>query len=278
MFCTYCIIPYARGPIKSRPLDDIYKEAKKLSENGYKEIIITGIHVGSYGLDLDENISLIDVIEKISTIEKIDRIRLSSIEAGIISYNFLQRLKNCKKVCEHFHLSLQSGCDKILKLMNRRYTTKMYKQKVSMIREIFPNVALTTDIIVGFPEETDEDFNETLEFVKDIGFSKIHVFKYSKRKGTPAASMKNQVDGNIKIERSEKLLETNDRLMEEFIEKNKNRSLKVLFEERKGDYYEGYTTNYIRCKLKTQEELKNKIINVKIKGVEKEEAEVEKED
>lgn len=261
MFCTYCIIPYARGPIKSRPLDDIYKEAKKLSENGYKEIIITGIHVGSYGLDLDENITLIDVIEKISTIEKIDRIRLSSIEAGIISYNFLQRLKNCKKVCEHFHLSLQSGCDKILKLMNRRYTTKMYKQKVSMIREIFPNVALTTDIIVGFPEETDEDFNETLEFVKDIGFSKIHVFKYSPRKGTPAFDFKNQVDGNIKKIRSTNLILLSKEMTTKYLQEKLSQKHEVLFEENSnGNRLTGYTRNYIRFNIPYCEGMKNKVV------------------
>lgn len=276
-FCSYCIIPYARGEIRSRTIEDSLAEAKVLAKAGYKEIVLTGIHIGSYGKDLGDK-RLIDLIEAIGKVQGIERIRLSSVEPVIITDEFMERALETKKLCDHFHLSLQSGSNKILKAMNRRYTREEYMEKCQIIRKHMPYAGLTTDIIVGFPTETDEDFNDSLDLVEKVKFSKIHVFKYSKRKGTPAASMKNQVDGNIKIERSEKLLETNDRLMEEFIEKNKNRSLKVLFEERKGDYYEGYTTNYIRCKLKTQEELKNKIINVKIKGVEKEEAEVEKED
>lgn len=276
-FCSYCIIPYARGEIRSRTIEDSLEEAKVLAKAGYKEIVLTGIHIGSYGKDLGDK-RLIDLIEAIGKVQGIERIRLSSVEPVIITDEFMERALETKKLCDHFHLSLQSGSNKILKAMNRRYTREEYMEKCQIIRKYMPYAGLTTDIIVGFPTETDEDFNDSLDLVEKVKFSKIHVFKYSKRKGTPAASMKNQVDGNIKIERSEKLLETNDRLMEEFIEKNKNRSLKVLFEERKEDYYEGYTTNYIRCKLKTQEELKNKIINVKIKGVEKEEAEVEKED
>ncbi len=276
-FCSYCIIPYARGEIRSRTIEDSIEEAKVLAKAGYKEIVLTGIHIGSYGKDLGDK-RLIDLIEAIGKVQGIERIRLSSVEPVIITDEFMKRALETKKLCDHFHLSLQSGSNKILKAMNRRYTREEYMEKCQIIRKYMPYAGLTTDIIVGFPTETDEDFNDSLDLVEKVKFSKIHVFKYSKRKGTPAANMKNQVDGNIKIERSEKLIEANDRLMEEFIEKNKNRSLKVLFEERKGDYYEGYTTNYIRCKLKTQEELKNKIINVKIKGVEKEEAEVEKED
>lgn len=276
-FCSYCIIPYARGEIRSRTIEDSIEEAKVLAKAGYKEIVLTGIHIGSYGKDLGDK-RLIDLIEAIGKVQGIERIRLSSVEPVIITDEFMERALETKKLCDHFHLSLQSGSNKILKAMNRRYTREEYMEKCQIIRKYMPYAGLTTDIIVGFPTETDEDFNDSLDLVEKVKFSKIHVFKYSKRKGTPAANMKSQVDGNIKIERSEKLIEANDRLMEEFIEKNKNRSLKVLFEERKGDYYEGYTTNYIRCKLKTQEELKNKIINVKIKGVEKEEAEVEKED
>lgn len=261
MFCTYCIIPYARGPIKSRPIDDIYEEAVKLANNGYKEVIITGIHVGSYGLDLGNDIRLIDVIEKLSTIENLDRIRLSSIEAGIISKDFLIRLKNCKKVCEHFHLSLQSGCDKILKLMNRRYTTHTYRKKVLMIKEIFPNVALTTDIIVGFPGENDEDFQETLNFVKEIGFSKIHVFKYSKRKGTPAYDFKDQVDGNVKKFRSNELILLSKEMTTEFLKKELSEKHEVLFEENiNGNRLVGYTRNYIRFSAPYNEDMKNKVV------------------
>lgn len=261
MFCTYCIIPYARGPIKSRPLEEIYLEAKKLAENGYKEIIITGIHVGSYGLDLNNNIRLIDVIEKISTVDTIDRIRLSSIEAGIISEDFLNRLKNCEKVCEHFHLSLQSGCDKILKLMNRRYTTSMYRKKVEMIKEIFPNVALTTDVIVGFPGETDEDFKQTLEFVKEIGFSKIHVFKYSPRKGTPAFDFKNQVDGNVKKFRSNELILLSKEMTTTYLQNRLAEKHEVLFEENvHGNRLAGYTRNYIRFNVPYSDNMKNKVV------------------
>lgn len=262
MFCTYCIIPYARGPIKSRDINEIYEEAKKLGDNGYKEIIITGIHVGSYGLDLkNEKIRLIDVIEKISTVETIDRIRLSSIEAGIISKDFLDRIKNCKKVCEHFHLSLQSGSDTILKSMNRRYTTEMFKKRVELIKEYFPDVALTTDIIVGFPGETDELFDETMDFVKEIGFSKIHVFKYSPRKGTPAFDYDNQVDGNVKKVRSNKLILLAREMTNQYLEKMMNKKHEVLFEENiNGNRLAGYSRNYIRFNAQYDENLKNKVV------------------
>ena len=264
MFCTYCIIPYARGPIKSRLLDDISIEAKKLVENGYKELIITGIHVGSYGLDIGENLNLVDVIEELSKIDKLNRIRLSSIEAGIISEKFLERIKNTGKVCEHFHLSLQSGSDKILRLMNRKYNTNMYRKKVNLIKKYFPDVALTTDIIVGFPGETEIDFEDTLNFVKEIGFSKVHVFKYSPRKGTPAFDFKNQVDGNTKKDRSNRLINLSDELSKKFLSDNLFKQHEVLFEENtNGNKLTGYSRNYIRFSIPYIEGVKNKIVNCK---------------
>ena len=264
MFCTYCIIPYARGPIKSRLLDDISIEAKKLVENGYKELIITGIHVGSYGLDISENLNLVDVIEELSKIDKLNRIRLSSIEAGIISEKFLERIKNTGKVCEHFHLSLQSGSDKILRLMNRKYNTNMYRKKVNLIKKYFPDVALTTDIIVGFPGETEIDFEDTLNFVKEIGFSKVHVFKYSPRKGTPAFDFKNQVDGNTKKDRSNRLINLSDELSKKFLSDNLFKQHEVLFEENtNGNKLTGYSRNYIRFSIPYIEGVKNKIVNCK---------------
>ena len=269
MFCTYCIIPHARGPIKSRPIDDIYEEAVKLANNGYKEVIITGIHVGSYGLDLGNDTRLIDVIEKLSTIENIDRIRLSSIEAGIISRDFLERLKNCKKVCEHFHLSLQSGCDKILKLMNRRYTTDMYRKKVRMIKEIFPNVALTTDVIVGFPGETEEDFEDTLSMVEKVGYDQGFTFLYSIRKGTKAAEMQNQIPHEVKQERFQRLI---DSMYKIFYEKNKEclgQTLEVLVEgisKNNPDILTGRTRGYKLVHFKGGSRNIGQLVNIKITG------------
>ncbi|MDU1832694.1 MAG: tRNA (N(6)-L-threonylcarbamoyladenosine(37)-C(2))-methylthiotransferase MtaB, partial [Finegoldia magna] len=193
-FCSYCIIPYARGPIRSRNIRDIVLEAKRLADNGFKEIVLTGIHVASYGKDFDtDDIGLIDVIEDIGNIDKIKRIRLSSLEPRIVDKQFLDRLSKVQQFCDHFHLSLQSGSDKILKSMNRKYDTDLYEKTINLIRQYYPNAAITTDIIVGFPGETDEDFEKTLKFVDKIQFSKIHVFKYSNRKGTVASRMKNQI-------------------------------------------------------------------------------------
>lgn len=273
-FCTYCIIPYARGPIRSRTIEDSVEEAKRLSEAGYKEIVLTGIHIGSYGKDLGDG-RLVDLIEEIAKVDGIERIRLSSIEPITITRDFLERIKATGKVCDHFHLSLQSGSNSVLKSMNRRYTREEYIETCDLIREYFPHVGLTTDIIVGFPGETDEDFEDTVDLVKRVEFSKIHVFKYSKRSGTPASDMKNQVDGNIKIERSNRLLELSDKMMERFIEKNRNTTLKVLFEEEKDGYMRGYSTNYIDCKIKTDLDLKNQVRDVKIVAVDGESAIVE---
>lgn len=265
MYCSYCLIPYARGNIASRDLVSIIDEAKRLRDNGFKEIVLTGIHVASYGKDLDLNISLIDVIEHIAKIEGIERIRLSSMEPRHIDREFLQRMKDTKKACDHFHLSLQSGSDDVLKLMNRKYDTKIFKEKVDLIREYFPNAGLTTDIIVGFPNESEKNHEETKKFVRDIKFSKTHLFKYSKRDGTNAASMKNQVDGNTKKRRSKELSEIEKKNSHEFLDKQIGKNLSVLFEtktELEG-YKSGYSTNYLRVHTKDKVGI-NEIKNIKI--------------
>ena len=263
-FCTYCIIPYARGHIRSRSIEDCVIESHRLADAGYKEIILTGIHIGSYGMDLGEE-RLIDLIEAIAKVDGIKRIRLSSVEPNLITDDFMKRALATNKVCDHFHLSLQSGSNNILKEMNRRYSREEYIEKTNIIRKYMPNAGLTTDIIVGFPGESEEDFVDSYNLSKEVAFSRIHVFKYSKRSGTPAAEMKNQIDGNIKNKRSSILISLNDELMRSFANKNKDITQKVLFEERMQDgYFVGYTTNYIRCKVKSTLDLKNQIKDVKI--------------
>ncbi len=266
-FCSYCIIPYARGPIRSRDLDDIIKETRNLAEAGFKEIVLTGIHVASYGKD-KKNISLIEVLEEVGKIDKIERIRLSSIEPTLIDHEFMERIVKIGKVCDHFHLSLQSGSPTVLKRMNRKYTPEEYRNIVNIIRQYMPNAGITTDIIVGFPGETDEEFKETYDFVREIGFSRIHVFKYSPRRGTPAAKYENQVDGNVKNIRSEKLISLGEELMKRFNSNFIGATLSVLFEEKSKkdeDLMEGYTTNYIRVKAKKDLSLIGELVDVKIK-------------
>lgn len=264
-FCTYCIIPYARGRIRSRKIENVKKEVEDLAQKGIKEIVITGIHVASYGRDLEENIGLIDLLEEINKIDGIERIRLSSLEPTLITEEFVKRLSKLAKICDHFHLSLQSGCNETLKRMNRHYTTEDFKKATELLRKTYPNVALTTDIIVGFPGETEEEFNITYDFLKEINFYKMHVFKYSPRHGTKAEKMPNQIDGNIKEERSKKLIELSDK---NEINQNKryiNKNLDVLIEEFEEGYYKGHTTNYIMVKIQENtNNLQNKIVTVKI--------------
>lgn len=264
-FCTYCIIPYARGRIRSRKIENVKKEVEDLAQKGIKEIVITGIHVASYGKDLEENIGLIDLLEEINKIDGIERIRLSSLEPTLITEEFVKRLSKLAKICDHFHLSLQSGCNETLKRMNRHYTTEDFKKATELLRKTYPNVALTTDIIVGFPGETEEEFNITYDFLKEINFYKMHVFKYSPRHGTKAEKMPNQIDGNIKEERSKKLIELSDK---NEINQNKryiNKNLDVLIEEFEERYYKGHTTNYIMVKIQENtNNLQNKIVTVKI--------------
>jgi len=264
-FCTYCIIPYARGRIRSRKIENVKKEVEDLAKKGIKEIVITGIHVASYGKDLNENVGLIDLLEEINKIDGIERIRLSSLEPTLITEEFVERLSKLNKICDHFHLSLQSGCDATLKRMNRHYTTSDFKKATDLLRKTYPNVALTTDVIVGFPGETDEEFNITYKFLQDINFYKMHVFKYSQRHGTKAEKMPNQIDGKIKEERSRKLIELSDKNEKEQNKKYFNKILKVLVEELEDGYFKGHTTNYIMVKIKdTGEDLQNKIVNTKI--------------
>lgn len=256
-YCTYCIIPYARGPVRSRNMDDIYNEILELSKTGIKEVVFTGIHIASYGKDISKEIRLIDLIEKVHEIEGIKRIRLGSLEPLIITEDFVNRLKKLPKVCNHFHLSLQSGCNDTLMRMNRRYTTEEFERIVKLLRDNIPEVALTTDIIVGFPGETDEEFEKTYEFLKKINFSKMHIFKYSPRKGTPAASYKDQVDGNIKEERSNVLIELSDENEKAFASQYFGKKVEVLFENEN----EGHTTNYIKCVSKSKH-YENEIVSV----------------
>lgn len=265
-FCSYCLIPYARGHIRSRKIENVIEEIKKVVEEGINEVVITGIHIASYGRDFkDKNIGLIDLLEEINKIQGLHRIRLGSIEPTIITDEFVERLSKLDKICDHFHLSLQSGCTETLKRMNRRYTTEEFRAVTKRLRAKFPNAALTTDIIVGFPGETDEEFNITYEFLKEIAFYKMHIFKYSPRKGTKAAVMPNQVDGKVKEERSKKLIELSNANENRYNQKYIGKDVEVLFEERDGDFIKGHTKNYIVVKLKTNsDELVNKITCVKV--------------
>lgn len=266
MYCSYCLIPYARGNVVSRPMDSIKKEAQRLAQNGFKEIVLTGIHVASYGLDFNDGSSLIDVIENVAEVDGIKRIRLSSMEPRHITKEFLERMKATGKACDHFHLSLQSGSDHVLKAMNRKYDIKIFKEKTDLIREVFPNAGLTTDIIVGFPGETEENHKETMDFVNDIKFAKTHLFKYSKRDGTRAAAMKDQVNGNIKKQRLKDLEAIEKVNRENFLEKQIGQILSVLFESKSDmeGYKSGYSTNYLRVNVKDENIADNAIYDVKI--------------
>lgn len=255
MFCSYCLIPYARGRIRSRKIENVVSEIEKIAKQGIKEVVITGIHVASYGKDFDnENIRLINLLEEINKIEGIERIRLSSLEPTIVDEKFAQRLAKLEKICDHFHLSLQSGCDATLKRMNRKYTTARYKEATEILRKYYSNANFTTDVIVGFPGETNEEFNQTYKFLKEIGFYKMHIFKYSPRKGTVAEKLPNQVDGNIKEERSRKLIELSNNMQNEKNSQYIGKTVKVLFEEYENEYYKGHTTNYMVVKVQTKEQ------------------------
>lgn len=267
-FCSYCIIPFARGKVRSRLPENIIKEIKQIAKNGIKEVVITGIHIASYGKDFEKEYRLIDLLEEINKIDGIERIRLGSIEPLLISEEFVSRLSKLSKICHHFHLSLQSGCTNTLKRMNRRYTIEEFKVIVERLRNVYKDVILTTDIIVGFPDESEEEFETTYNFLKDIKFYKMHVFKYSERKGTKAAEMKNQIPANIKEERSKILLELSDKNENEYLDKYLGKKVEVLFEEKDGKYYKGHTANYIMVNLETDKDVSNKIVNVEITGKE----------
>ena len=291
-FCSYCIIPFARGKVRSRNPQSIIKEIEEISRTGIKEVVLTGIHLASYGKDFKQEkvdelrkkyeysenyeefnpkedlatggFRLIELLEQLNKINSIERIRLGSIEPKLITEEFVDRLSKLDKICDHFHLSLQSGCDETLKRMNRRYTTEEFRKSVNMLRNTYPKVALTTDVIVGFPGETDEEFEKTYEFLKEIKFYKMHIFKYSPRRGTVAEKLPNQVDGKIKEERSKKLIELSNSNQIEYNKKIIGQEVKVLFEEREEKYFKGHTSNYILVKVETEEDLENKIQDVRI--------------
>lgn len=274
MFCSYCIIPYARGRIRSRKIESVVSEIKKIAKEKIKEVVITGIHVASYGKDFDnentsKKIRLIDLLEAINKIDGIDRIRLSSLEPTIVDEEFATRLSKLDKICDHFHLSLQSGCDETLKRMNRKYTTQIYRDAVATLRKYYPEASFTTDVIVGFPGETDEEFAKTYEFLKEIDFYRLHVFKYSPRRGTVAEKMPNQIDGNKKEERSNKLIELSNSTENKHNQSYIGKTVKVLFEEFEDGFFKGHTTNYMMVKVAGEEEQSdkfvNKILDVKIK-------------
>lgn len=271
-YCSYCIIPYARGRVRSRDLESIVKEVENLASNGYKEVVLTGIHVASYGKDIkDSDIKLLDVIKQINDIEGIERIRLSSVEPILFTDEFVEAVSTMDKVCPHYHLSLQSGCDETLKRMKRRYTTEEYKAIVDRLRAAIPNVSITTDVIVGFPGETNEEFDKTYEFLKDIELTHMHVFKYSPRKGTPAATMENQVDPSTKHDRSEKLLQLNEENFNKFGQRMLDKEFNVLFEQKVGDNkYEGLTENYVKVIVESDNDISEQILKVKIKDVKNE--------
>ena len=277
-FCSYCIIPYARGRVRSRKMEDILQEVRNLTANGYREIVLTGIHISSYGLDFEhtadeqedygpfKNSALIDLIEALSGIEGLERIRLGSLEPRIITENFVRRLCKVPQICPHFHLSLQSGCDETLKRMNRHYTTALYLEKCGILRKYFDRPALTTDVIVGFPGETEEEFAQTERFLETVHFSDMHIFKYSKRRGTKAADMPNQIDPQIQSVRSEKLIALGERMKDDFLEACKDQEQIVLIEEETEidgtKYMTGHSKNYIRCAF----EMDGLVPNMVIKG------------
>ena len=262
-YCTYCIIPYARGPIRSRKPEEVVEEVKKLAENGFKEVVLTGIHVASYGLDLG-NITLADIIEKVHSVDGIERIRFSSMETLAIDNEFVARMSKLPKVCDHYHLSLQSGCNRTLKRMNRKYNAEQYAEACERLRNAFPNVAITTDIIVGFPDETEEDFKESLAFAERMKLDKIHTFPYSPKKGTPAAKMKNQISGDVKSQRSKEMIALSDKMNIDFLNNNIGKTVPVLFEDMENGFWQGHTTNYIKVLAKSDENLNNKIVDVKL--------------
>lgn len=263
-FCSYCIIPYARGPVRSRSEAEVLSEIEKLVSNGFAEIILVGIHVASYGLDLG-NTSLGELLLKADKIDGVKRIRLSSIEPMTLNREFVNKIKAAKKLCPHFHISLQSGCDETLRRMNRKYTTAQYKEIVDGLRESFPNAAITTDIMVGFPGETDEEFQRTLDFVNEIQFSDAHVFQYSPRRGTPAAKRPDQISAEIKDRRSKIIIDAAEKSRDKFLAGYLGKTVNVLFEQIVSDgFFEGKTDNYINVHVKSDKDLSGKFFDVKL--------------
>ena len=272
-FCTYCIIPFARGRVRSRKIADVLREVETLASKGYKEVVLTGIHLSYYGVDFskEERESLLSLIQAVSKVEGIQRIRLGSLEPRIITEEFLEGIVATGKVCPHFHLSLQSGCNKTLENMNRRYTAEEYAQKCSLIWEYYPAPALTTDVIVGFPMESEADFEESFEFVKNIHFYETHIFKYSRRHGTKAAAMDGQLTEAVKTQRSEKLLELHDIRAKEYEEAMIGKTIELLLEEEIEEdgkmWYVGHSREYVRAVIeKTEAHQVNDLVEAKVTG------------
>lgn len=269
-FCTYCIIPYARGRVRSRELNDVAAEVRALAENGYREVVLTGIHLSSYGIDFDGQRHLLELIRAVHEIDGIMRIRLGSLEPGIVTEEFAKTLASMPKFCPHFHLSLQSGCDATLKRMNRRYTSGEYYEKCVLLRKYFDNPALTTDVIVGFPGETEEEFEQSLAFVDKVDFYETHIFKYSKRAGTKAAAMPDQVDEQVKTARSAAMLELNERKQKAYEASFIGKEVEVLIEEEAviggRNVQTGHTKEYIKIALEKKENLKNCVVNLQIEN------------
>ena len=270
-FCTYCIIPYARGRVRSRNIESVLKEVRALAKKGYKEVVLTGIHLSSYGVDFpkEERESLLSLIQAVSRVEGISRIRLGSLEPRIITEEFLEGIVKTGKVCPHFHLSLQSGCNKTLKNMNRRYSAQEYAEKCELIRKFYPAPALTTDVIVGFPQETEEDFEESYEFVKKIHFYETHIFKYSRRHGTKAASMDGQLTEAAKAQRSDRMLELHEIRAREYEEAMIGKKMELLLEEEieidGRPWYVGHSREYVRAVIsKTDAHRVNDLVTVKV--------------
>lgn len=270
-FCSYCIIPYARGRVRSRRFENVIAEVERLAANGFKEVVLTGIHLSSYGVDFEEATGLLELIQAVNAVKGIEHIRLGSLEPKIVTEHFASELSKLDKICPHFHLSLQSGCDATLKRMNRKYTTKEYERGCELLRKYFVHPAITTDVIVGFPGETEEEFEQTKAYLEHIHFYEMHIFKYSKRKGTRAAVMPDQIDEQIKAARSEKLIALGHDMSKEFRKFYIGKNEEVLFEEKAviGDkeYFVGYTKEYVKVAKETAENLENQIVSGRISGM-----------
>lgn len=270
-FCSYCIIPYARGRVRSRRFENVIAEVERLAANGFKEVVLTGIHLSSYGVDFEEATGLLELIQAVNAVKGIERIRFGSLEPKIVTEHFASELSKLDKICPHFHLSLQSGCDATLKRMNRKYTTKEYERGCELLRKYFVHPAITTDVIVGFPGETEEEFEQTKAYLEHIHFYEMHIFKYSKRKGTRAAVMPDQIDEQIKAARSEKLIALGHDMSKEFRKFYIGKNEEVLFEEKAviGDkeYFVGYTKEYVKVAKETDENLENQIVSGRISGM-----------
>ena len=270
-FCSYCIIPYARGRVRSRRFENVIAEVERLAANGFKEVVLTGIHLSSYGVDFEEATGLLELIQAVNAVKGIERIRLGSLEPKIVTEHFASELSKLDKICPHFHLSLQSGCDATLKRMNRKYITKEYERGCELLRKYFVHPAITTDVIVGFPGETEEEFEQTQAYLEHIHFYEMHIFKYSKRKGTRAAVMPDQIDEQVKAARSEELIALGHDMSKEFRKFYIGKNEEVLFEEKAviGDkeYFVGYTKEYVKVAKKTAENLENQIVSGRISGM-----------